>query len=1721
MSAKNIFGNSFTVNQEINIVGKKTELKSKGENWPNLTLEEVATPTNISAMIPAVLGAIPTCSGSGRISQELMAVMGAVSTAGTVMVTQNQNTGQYTAEYILSLMKVMNGAYAKGGNLSEEELKKLIMLIMGQMLEKAGPGFSNWNQVLKDLMQNATLDNFMKGVQSAVCALTGDPVNANTGNFIYEKDDIEIKALVPLMFKRTYNRIDNREGCMGRGWRHNYEIELITKDDRYIIVWEDGREEIYMRLEDGGIDALFGCLCRLEKNDKGFFYKTQQGIVYIFNKQGHVLSRTDGNGKGIFFTYGRNGKLESVLNGSGIMLNYKYDSISGRLISVSDHTGRNVELCYELGRLCRVTNAGGESYCYYYDDEKMLYRIQNPRGVFVLENNYDDQGRTVCQHFADGGKIYYDYQEEHSRTLVTDQNNNRVAYIHDEQFRNVKTVYEDGEEEFIYNERNQMIRYTDKNRNQTRYSYDNKGNVSKVIYPDGSQSNMTYDADNHLLTWSVNGVEKLKNVYDTKGNLIKTSDVLSRKKEFEYDSKGNILNVKLPDGSAVFLEYDNGDNIIGYTDESGRKINYEYDDCNRVIRTFDGNRNCISFTYDNCDRIACVTNAQGKQRIYEYTKNGKVERIIDFNGAVISQNYNCMNMVDSYTGPDGEKFTMEYDQLQNVTRRILPNGGELGYTYDSLNRMKEMQLPTGGIIHYEYDPNGNRTAVTDPNGNRTVMEYDERNRITKITDPSGAATTYEYDMEGHLIGITNAMGKSHTYVYDEAGQLISETDVMGNKTCYDYNELGKCICMTDPEKRQTVYEYAKGGDLSRIIFPDGTSEAYSYDKNGNLTRRQNHKGDFLEITYDCLNQPIKVRSSFGQEKSYTYNAVGKVTSMTDPLGHVTHYEYSPGGKLTSVIDAAGNRTEYAYDGMGELVTICQHEGKSILLNGNQNFQGKSTFDKNQVHVTQYERNLLGKVETITNPLGLKEHFVYDLVGKMSSKKDGEGYETHYTYNPQGEMEQVTYADGRSVAFTYNSLRQLIEIKDWLGTISIEPDEVGRAKKIIDYKGREVSYQWGKSGERKSLNYPDGRIVSYEYDKLLRLSRLADEKREIHYSYDENGYLSKKIFSEGITTSYSYNSMGQLSRLVHQQDDKILDQYEYDYDLIGNKISINKMRQINVSSLDETSREISSKVREESGFYQYHYDSMNRLTGVIKNQEYISRYEYDAFGNRIRKQGSTKNICYHYNEANQLIREVGIYPEPSYQYDRRGNLTAVFYGREEVNRYTYDETNRLAEVFSNKGQAAKYQYDGLGNRIGRQEFTASDLRSCIGPQSKMLLMDHPERETDYLLDLTRNYHNLLEKTETTGDSMNSQTYIWDNDVVFMIEGEHTHILLQDELGSTVRLSAIQSKQQTIYGYDEFGQDLYNTQGETQPFGYTGYQSDSISNTYFAQAREYLPGIGRFTGEDIIKGYYRQANTLNRYQYSLNNPVNYLDENGLAPHKVANPSNALDRTTYLYYDEEITDRNKAVKALRTYARKYGNATDFISNPEYPYFSNGSGNCANFVSQCLYASGMDMTDEWYMEEKTPIPAGLLQKGIEKVTGNDSDPMSAIAYTGQKYSLTWASASKQYEYFKDPKNGYIDGHEIKISSMEEYTKIVKSGLVEAGDLLYWDEDGNGGINHATIITKIQGKELLYAGNTNPWAARPVSPGFKGYLDTPGFNPVLYILPLKDSVFTGCNSAK
>ena len=90
------------------------------------------------------------------------------------------------------------------------------------------------------------------------------------------------------------------------------------------------------------------------------------------------------------------------------------------------------------------------------------------------------------------------------------------------------------------------------------------------------------------------------------------------------------------------------------------------------------------------------------------------------------------------------------------------------------------------------------------------------------------------------------------------------------------------------------------------------------------------------------------------------------------------------------------------------------------------------------------------------------------------------------------------------------------------------------------------------------------------------------------------------------------------------------------------------------------------------------------------------------------------------------------------------------------------------------------------------------------------------EESYILDRTRAYHNLLQRRTGKRGSQAIQSYAWDFNVAYMEEGEKEFTYLQD--------------------------------GHLQPFGYTGYRYDNVTDTYFAKAREYIAGVGRFAGED---------------------------------------------------------------------------------------------------------------------------------------------------------------------------------------------------------------------------------------------------------------------------------
>ena len=62
-------------------------------------------------------------------------------------------------------------------------------------------------------------------------------------------------------------------------------------------------------------------------------------------------------------------------------------------------------------------------------------------------------------------------------------------------------------------------------------------------------------------------------------------------------------------------------------------------------------------------------------------------------------------------------------------------------------------------------------------------------------------------------------------------------------------------------------------------------------------------------------------------------------------------------------------------------------------------------------------------------------------------------------------------------------------------------------------------------------------------------------------------------------------------------------------------------------------------------------------------------------------------------------------------------------------------------------------------------------------------------------------------------------------------------------------------------------------------FTGQELDSESGLYYYGARYYDPEIGRFISPDSIVQDYTDPQTLNRYSYCRNNPLIYIDPNGL--------------------------------------------------------------------------------------------------------------------------------------------------------------------------------------------------------------------------------------------------
>lgn len=615
---------------------------------------------------------------------------------------------------------------------------------------------------------------------------------------------------------------------------------------------------------------------------------------------------------------------------------------------------------------------------------------------------------------------------------------------------------------------------------------------------------------------------------------------------------------------------------------------------------------------------------------------------------------------------------------------------------------------------------------------------------------------------------------------------------------------------------EVLIEDSNDGVLG-IRQADGQVIRYEKDNDGNY----HSNTSALEILKKT--ETGYVLENIGKERKL-FKSDGKLIRQENWNGRGISFSYNEKNQLVKAKTDNESCFEYFYDeSSGYLTKVQDHTGRCVDLT--------------------YKNGMLEKVAL---PLDIVYTYTYGSNGRIIEVVNAR--EIHAVKNEYDKKYRVTkqfFPDGGMMSFLYDDEKRCVVLTERNGVkTTYFYDENYRNTETVFEDGTSEKFLYNEKNQCISKTDRLGRTQRMAYDNRGNLTQVVDSlKRRINFTYD------------AIETNYHYNAMGRVDEISHIGNE-FAESYKYSFDIYGNKVSAIKNR-------------VGAEV--DNGHFAYVYDELNRLTEVHQNDTLLRKYSYDAFGNRVSKANYASRMesvtSYTYNVNNQLLSEVDGTMTKDYTYDNRGNLLKVSTGADILKEFTFDATNQMTASFDlvdGQRKKATYTYNGLGHRVGQK--------------ISSLIPEYPEKKIRYTIDMTRQYYNLLQKSEGGA----SQTYYWDGNVVGMESNGVEKFYLQDDFGSPMHLVDIYGTSQECFAFDEFGENLSTSYNNTsQTFGFTGYQTDEVGDLYYAQARRYDASVGRFVSEDKVRGFVILPYTLNHYGYCWNNPVDFVDRDGNLP------------------------------------------------------------------------------------------------------------------------------------------------------------------------------------------------------------------------------------------------
>jgi RHS repeat-associated protein len=661
-----------------------------------------------------------------------------------------------------------------------------------------------------------------------------------------------------------------------------------------------------------------------------------------------------------------------------------------------------------------------------------------------------------------------------------------------------------------------------------------------------------------------------------------------------------------------------------------------------------------SYLTENTDSSVTVFMPDGRQDIYTAGGSAYTRPMGVFNTLVKTATH-----AYTLTFLDGTVYTYGIPAGTTLTNPVLLSiadayGQAMTISYDSSNRISTIQDALGKETSFSYNANGYVETVTDPFERSAGFEYDTSGRLTKATDMGGYYASYTYDTNGYLASVTTPKG---TWTFK-----TEPSDSASGAAAYPAPDaaMGKKyrITITNPLSGKKEYFY------------DGTNTWYVSPR------------DYIayqDETVNNRNRAVKTYYTMERYPSGSSSPKGRIFKITTPERNKKTYYYDDS-------TGANKITGYSYTDTGRVITVTDGNSHTVKYAYNTNgFRTKYWDAKTEmssssnVELAYYSNNV--DLQTATNGLG-SVAYEYNTAHDITKITDRMGYITVLTYNSYGQLSTITEAQGTS----NETLTELVYDADTHKLTSIKKAGVVIATLTHDAIGR-----------IKTVTYPDGVVISYEYDNLDQTKTITypDARTEIISNSTLCPYLVDSVTDRaGRTTSYQYDALKRLYQRVGPEGI-----YLYGYDANSNLKTFTDANS-KVTSFDyNLDNRLIKKTYADSKYASYTYDSAGLLSAYINGRLSTTTYGYDANNNltSITYPTGTTNITFGYDAYNRLTSRIDAIGTFGYSYDANNRLKTVTYPWDSGATITYDynELNQLTGITPLLGTAVGYTYDTMG------------------------------------------------------------------------------------------------------------------------------------------------------------------------------------------------------------------------------------------------------------------------------------------------------------------------------------------------------------------------------------------------------------------------------------------